>query len=175
MKVFIFLGNLLILLFFFTPNAKHYSKTACETFYETALDKMVTDQNIFIESYLIGDEDDYKRDYDFKNNTLLISKKNNGKKVVQIKFIHVGYFDSQKSSWHWAWENGSLDQRYETIKKYGLEKGCSKLSTGQWSGKELNAWEMAAAVNHILSGKGAARHYTPSEYNYVVFLEIKSL
>ncbi len=149
----------------------------CKTFFKSAMDEMVADQEDFMERYLNGSDADYTRSYDFEKNVLKIQKRKNGFTVLEIEFIPVGHFDASKKIWHWAWENGGENSNfaadYHEVKAYGMENGCDKLTVDQWLGEEINAWEMAAAVNHILKGKGAARHYTPSKYTYVVFKSIK--
>ncbi|SNZ01848.1 DUF6882 domain-containing protein [Flagellimonas pacifica] len=182
MKTFIYLGGLFFLNLItinqsVIPYQYSISILDCEAFYKTAMDEMVADQNSFMEKYLKGDEGDYARHYDFKNSVLKISNKKNGIVVLEIDFIHVGHFDAEKSVWHWSWEDADIDpkhaENYKKVKQYGIENACDKLTVKQWLGKELNAWEMSGAVNHILNGKGAARHYTHSEYNYVVFMDIR--
>lgn len=160
-----------------TIQSEAIGKFDCEAFYKLAMDEMLADQNQFVDEFLKNKQENYSRDYDFEKNTLKIKNKENGKIVAKIAFIHVGHFDAKNNLWHWAWKDYSMDSKYadhyQQIKKYGMEHGCDKLTVQQWAGKEVNAWEMSGAVNHILKGKGAARHYTQSEYNYVVFMEIE--
>lgn len=120
-------------------------------------------------------EQDYSWNYDFENNKISVFK--NGKAYLNIDFIHVGTINVLEKTWIWSWANIQETEinKLQDVKAFGIENNCEKLKNPTWSGGEKEAWEMVAMTNHILKAKGGARHYTKTEYNYVVFTKIEKL
>lgn len=118
---------------------------------------------------------DYKWNYNFEDSKILVFK--NGNPYLNIDFIHVGKVNVPEKTWTWSWAN---IQEYETnklqeVKVFGETNSCEKLKNATWSGGEKDAWKMVAMANYILKTKGGARHYSKTEYNYVVFTKIEKL
>lgn len=153
-------------------------KKSLETFVDCEL--LITEQQAVLweqlasfQSTYFSDENkqSYKWDYDFENNKITVLK--NGDLYLNIDFIHVGRVDVIQKSWTWANALNKKETKLKEVKEFGIKNNCEKLKSTIWSGDEKDAWNMVAITNHILHTKGGARHYTKTEYNYVVFTKIK--
>lgn len=148
----------------------------CELLTAQQLETLWTQLASFQKTYLPDEnEQNYKWNYDFENNNIKVFK--NEKPYLSIDFIHVGKINVAEKKWTWAWVNTPKEEasKSQKIKAFGMKNDCEKLKNATWSGGEKEAWNMVAITNYFLKGKGGARHYTKTEYNYVVFTKIEKL
>ncbi|WP_299271867.1 DUF6882 domain-containing protein [uncultured Psychroserpens sp.] len=145
----------------------------CETIVRQQQDTLWQQLGRFQDTYF-PDENahSYNWKYDFENNTIEVFK--NGNTYLHIEFIPVGHINVLKKTWTWSWAN-TLGQTHQLddVRVFGENNNCEKLKTRSWSGSDRDAWNMVAVANYILKTNGGARHYTSTEYNYVVFTSIE--
>lgn len=151
-------------------------QTNCEELIKKQQDVLWEELASFQSTYLPDEnQQDYTRKYDFENNKLAIYK--NGSLYLNIDFIPIGYVNVKENIWMWSWFN-SVNKETNKLQKviaFGKDNNCKKLINGTWSGGDKDAWQMLAMANYILNTKGGARHYTKSEYNYVLFTKIQKM
>ncbi len=148
----------------------------CELLITQQLDSLWTQLAHFQSTYFSDENNqNYKWNYDFEKSKVSVFK--NGTPYLNIDFIHVGKIDVTEKTWTWSWVSASEEKesKLEKVKAFGLKNDCQKLKTATWSGSEKEAWEMVGITNYIVKGKGGARHYTKTEYNYVVFTKIQKI
>jgi len=89
----------------------------------------------------------------------------------------VGSFSTNDNTWLWAWDNPSIDDDLKLhahkLKEYGEAHGIEKLTTGEWTGTEDDAWAMAALAVKLCDAQGAYRGPAGATHVFMTFGEVK--
>ncbi len=148
----------------------------CESLITEQQDLLWTQLASFQNTYFPDEsEQNYSWNYDFEKSKISVFK--NKMPYLKIDFIHVGSIDAIEKTWTWSWSKLPKEKelKLQEVKAFGIENNCEKLINPTWFGTEKDAWNMVAITNYILNAQGGARHYTKTEYNYVVFTKIKKI
>jgi len=148
----------------------------CESLLAVHKNNFFEELAYFQKTYLPDENtQNYTWKYNFGNNKIKLFKNENP--YLSIDFIHVGSINVPENTWTWSWANlqETETNKLQKVKAFGVANNCEKLKQATWSGIGKSAWELVGISNYLLSGKGGARHYTKTEYNYVVFTKIEKL
>ncbi len=73
----------------------------------------------------------------------------------------IGTYNTEDSTWLWAWANSSMEAALVTdaqkLKAYGAEKGYAKLTAAKMKCDEMTAWKLAAMACMVCGQQGAYR------------------
>ncbi len=98
-------------------------------------------------------------------------------KVVRAPAQIIGTFDSQASTWMWAWANRSVVESLKRdslrVLEYGRQQGIPRLTTEKWQGNEVDGWRMAALANRICGSNGAYRGPAGTTLVFMTFGEVQ--
>jgi hypothetical protein len=89
----------------------------------------------------------------------------------------VGSFDSRDSTWLWAWNNPTIDEKLRRdaleVKAYGEQFEIEKLLLPKWAGTENDAWAMTALAAKLCDAQGAYRGPAGSTFVFMTFGDVK--
>jgi len=110
-------------------------------------------------TWLTGGDADEKQKRDENE----VAKQRKYPKVVRAPVQVIGTFDALTSTWLWAWDNASIDDRLKKmsliLKQFGEEHGIEQLTIPKWEAEnEYEAWKMLAVALRISkSARGTYR------------------
>lgn len=85
----------------------------------------------------------------------------------------IGTYNTEDSTWLWAWANSSMDAALvkdaQKLKTYGAEKGYGMLSTAKMKCDEMTAWKLAALACMVCGQQGAYRGPAGTTMVFVTF------
>ena len=81
--------------------------------------------------------------------------------VAECDVQFIGSFNTDDSTWLWAWEHPSvsppLDAHAQKVREYGEEHGVTDFTTRKLETTEERCWEFAAVACHLNGARGAYR------------------
>jgi hypothetical protein len=108
---------------------------------------------------------------------IVFSEAGTPKVVARIQVV--GTFSPKAGSWFWAWANQGLLEsvRRDVLKtrKFGEERGVTRLLQPKWAAKESDAWEMSAITAKLNDSKGTFKAASPDGFTLMTFLDVRAV
>ena len=88
----------------------------------------------------------------------------------------IGIYNTEKGTWHWAWDNPSVaaplagDAR--RVRAYGKKNRIAKLTVPSWSAQESDAWDMTALAASLGDAEGAYLGPSGNHHIFMTFGEV---
>lgn len=116
-------------------------------------------------------------DWDQWRGELVFSEAGTPKVVARIQVV--GTFSPKAGSWFWAWANqGLLESVRRAVlrtRKFGEERGITRLLQPKWAAKESDAWEMSAITAKLHDAKGTFKTAGPEGVTFLMLTDIRAV
>jgi hypothetical protein len=88
----------------------------------------------------------------------------------------IGSFDTDSSTWLWAWANPSIHDSLKRdslrVRDYGQQHKIARLTSAQWSCTEADAWAMAALSCKLCEAQGIYRGPAGPSFVFISFGQV---
>ena len=102
-----------------------------------------------------------------------------GTPAVVARIQVVGTHSPKAGSWFWSWANtGLLESCRRAVlktRKFGEERGVTRLLHPKWAAKESDAWEMSAITAKLNDAKGTFRCPGPEGFTYMILTDLRAV
>ena len=149
------------------------SKLSFKDYKDNCVAELMPLQDEFMKLYDINSYEEWFYDHDIG---AFHFKSHNGKNLY-FKYVDVGSFSTNTSTWKWSWGNettpASVSKSLEKVKAFGQANHYEPLTRGLIDGDEYTGWEMTAIAVKMLNAFGAYR--VPSDHLFIYFIFTNAL
>ena len=114
-------------------------------------------------------------DINQQEGNLIFSDPERGRAVCPAQII--GSWESEQSTWLWAWDNPSVREHLKRdalkVKEFGEQNGIEQLIQPEWVLSERDAWKMTALAVHLCGAQGAYRGPAGTAFIFMSFSAVE--